>query len=32
MTNIDNEIIILPCQRFWPQIEAAVEAIGVFIK
>jgi hypothetical protein len=26
MTNIDREIVILPCQRFWPQIEAVVEA------
>jgi hypothetical protein len=32
MTNIDREIVILPCQRFWSQIEAVVEATGVFIK
>jgi hypothetical protein len=28
MTNIEREIVILPCQRFWPQIEAIVEASG----
>jgi hypothetical protein len=32
MTNIDREIAILLCQRFWSQIEAVVEATGVFIK
>jgi hypothetical protein len=32
MTNIDREIVIHPCQRFWSQIEAVVEATGVFIK
>ncbi len=26
MSNIDREIVILPCQRFWSQIEAVVEA------
>ncbi len=26
MTNIEREIVILPCQRFWSQIEAVVEA------
>jgi hypothetical protein len=31
MTNIDREIVILPCQRFWSQIEA-MEASGDFIK
>ena len=28
MTNIDREVVILTCQRFWPQIEAIVEASG----
>jgi hypothetical protein len=32
MTNIDREIAILTCQRFWPQIEAIVEASGDLIK
>ncbi len=32
MTNIDREIVILPCQRFWSQIEATVEASGDLIK
>jgi hypothetical protein len=32
MANIDREIVILLCQRFWSQIEAVVEATGVFIK
>jgi hypothetical protein len=32
MTTIDREIAILPCQRFWPQIEAVVEASGDLIK
>jgi hypothetical protein len=32
MTNIDKEIVILPCQRFWSQIEAVVEASGDLIK
>jgi hypothetical protein len=32
MTNIDKEVVILPCQRFWPQIEAVVEASGNLIK
>jgi hypothetical protein len=32
MTNIDREIVILLCQRFWSQIEAVVEATGVFSK
>ena len=26
MTNNDMEIVILPCQSFWSQIEAIVEA------
>ena len=32
MTNIDREIVILPCQRFWSQIEAIVEASGDLTK
>ena len=33
MTNIDREIVILTCQRFWSQIEeAVVEARGDLIK
>jgi hypothetical protein len=32
MTNIDREIVILPCQRFWSKIEAVVEASGDLIK
>ncbi len=32
MTNNDMEIVILPCQSFWSQIEATVEAIGDLIK
>jgi hypothetical protein len=32
MTSIDREIVILPCQRFWSQIEAVLEASGVFIR
>jgi hypothetical protein len=32
MTNIDREIVILPYQRFWSQIEAVVEASGDLIK
>ncbi len=28
VTNIDSESVILPCQRFWSQIEAVVEASG----
>jgi hypothetical protein len=32
MTNIDREVVILPCQRFWPQTGAAVEASGDLIK
>jgi hypothetical protein len=31
MTKIDGEIVILLCQRFWSQIEAVVEATGIFI-
>jgi hypothetical protein len=32
MTNIGREVVILPCQRFWSQIEAIVEASGDLIK
>jgi hypothetical protein len=32
MTNMDSGIVILPCQRFWSQIEAVVEASGDLIK
>ena len=32
MTNIDREIAILTCQRFWSQIEAIVEASGDLTK
>ena len=32
MTNIEREIIILTCQRFWSQIEAIVEASGDLTK
>ncbi len=32
MTNIGREVVILHCQRFWPQIEAVVEASGDSIK
>ncbi len=32
MTNIEREIVILTCQRFWYQIEAIVEASGDLTK
>jgi hypothetical protein len=32
MTNLEREIDILPCQRFWSQIEAIVEVSGDLIK
>jgi hypothetical protein len=32
MTDIDREIVILTCQRFWSQIEAVVEASGDLTK
>jgi hypothetical protein len=32
MTNIEREIVILTCQRFWSQIEGVVEASGDLIK
>jgi hypothetical protein len=31
-TNIEREIVILLCQRFWSHIEAAVEASGDLTK
>jgi hypothetical protein len=31
MTNIDREIVILHCQRFWSQIEAVAMAGGDLI-
>ncbi len=31
INEIDREIVILLCQRFWSQIEAIVEARGDFI-
>ncbi len=32
MTNLEREIVIVPCQRFWSQIEAVVEVSGDLIK
>ncbi len=32
ITNIEREIVILTCQRFWSQIEAFVEASGDLTK
>jgi hypothetical protein len=32
MPNIEREIVILTCQRFWSQIEVIVEASGDLIK
>jgi hypothetical protein len=32
VTNFDSEVVILPCRRFWSQIEAVVEASGDLIK
>jgi hypothetical protein len=32
MTNIEREIVILTCQRFWSHIEAIVEASGDLTK
>jgi hypothetical protein len=32
MTYIERDIVILPCQRFWYQIEAVVEASRDLIK
>jgi hypothetical protein len=30
--NIERDMVILPCHRFWSQIEAVVEASGDLIK
>jgi hypothetical protein len=32
MAVIDREVIILTCKKFWPRIEAVLEASGDFIK
>jgi hypothetical protein len=32
MINLDIEVIIHACKKFWSWIEAVVEATGVFIK
>jgi hypothetical protein len=32
MTNLDREVIIHACNKFWSLIEAVKEATGVFIK
>jgi hypothetical protein len=32
MTNLDREVIIHACKKFWSWIEAVMEATGVFIK
>jgi hypothetical protein len=32
MTNLDREVIIPACKKFWSWIEAVMEATGVFIK
>jgi hypothetical protein len=32
MTNIEREIVILTCQRFWSQIEAIVKTSGDLTK
>jgi hypothetical protein len=32
MTDVDWEVIIHACKRFWSWIEAVMEATGVFIK
>ena len=32
MTDLDREVIIHACKRFWSWIEAVMEATGVFIK
>jgi hypothetical protein len=32
MTDLDREIIIQACMKFWSWIEAIMEATGVFIK
>jgi hypothetical protein len=32
MTDLDREVIIYACKKFWSWIEAVKEATGVFIK
>jgi hypothetical protein len=32
MTNLDREVIIHNCKKFWSWIEAVMEATGIFIK
>jgi hypothetical protein len=32
MTDLDREVIIHACKKFWSWIEAVMEATGVFIK
>jgi hypothetical protein len=32
MTDLDREVIIYACKRFWSWIEAVMEATGVFMK
>jgi hypothetical protein len=32
MTDLDREVIIYACKKFWSWIEAVMEATGVFIK
>jgi hypothetical protein len=32
MTDLDREVIIHACKKFWSWIEAAMEETGVFIK
>jgi hypothetical protein len=32
MTDLDREVIIHACKRFWSWIEAVMEVTGVFIK
>jgi hypothetical protein len=32
MANLDREVVIHVCKKFWSWIEAVMEATGVFIK
>jgi hypothetical protein len=32
MADMDREVVIHPCKKFWSQIAAVVEASGNFIK
>jgi hypothetical protein len=32
MTDLDKEVIIHACKKFWSWIDAVMEATGVFIK